>query len=278
MVGTGSVRAVIVVSVCSLKGGVGKTSITLGLASSALAKGVPTLVVDLDPQADATLALDVAGDAEVDVATLLGNPRRKTFDAAVTPSGWAGEGGGLDVIPGSAESAAYDGRRSTERALSRLGQALRTSDDYRLVIIDCPPSFGGLTRSGLVASNRAMVVTEPALFSVTAADRALRAIDDLRRAIAPELQPLGVVVNRYRDRSPEHRYRVTELADMFGPLVLTPTIPERSALQQAQGASMPIHRSPGPPANDVGGAFDAHLAGLLRADTRPPRRPPAVDG
>src|SRR3954453_8425679 len=116
MVGTGSVRAVIVVSVCSLKGGVAKTPITLGLASSALAKGVPTLVVDLDPQADATLALDVAGDVTVDVATLLGNPRRKTFDAAVTRSGWSQEDQRLDVIPGSAESAAYDGRRSTERA------------------------------------------------------------------------------------------------------------------------------------------------------------------
>jgi chromosome partitioning protein len=263
---------VIVVSVCSLKGGVGKTSVVLGLASSALSRGVPTLVVDLDPQADATLALDVSGSTEVDVATLLGNPRRKTFDAAVTPSGWVSGDERLDVIPGSAESAAYDGRRATERALSRLGQALATTEDYRLVIIDCPPSFGGLTRSGLVASNRAVVVTEPALFSVTAADRALRAIDELRRSSAPELQPLGVIVNRYRDRSPEHRYRVTELADMFGPLVLTPTIPERSALQQAQGASMPVHRWPGPAATELGGAFDAHLARVLRAESRPPRR------
>jgi cellulose biosynthesis protein BcsQ len=269
---------VLVVSVCSLKGGVGKTSIVLGLASSTLAKRVPTLVVDLDPQADATLALDVAGAAEIDVATLLANPRRKTFDAAVTRSGWATADQQLDVIPGSAESAAYDGRRSTERALSRLGQALEMSQDYRLVVIDCPPSFGGLTRSGLVASNRAMIVTEPALFSVTAADRALRAVDDLRRAIAPALQPLGVVVNRYRDRSPEHRYRVAELADMFGPLVLTPTIPERSALQQAQGASMPVHRWPGPAAGELASAFDAHLARVLRAESRPPRRRIIAEG
>src|SRR3954467_12318624 len=244
MVGTGSVRAVIVVSVCSLKGGVGKTSITLGLASSALAKGVPTLVVDLDPQADATLALDVPGDAEVDVATLLGNPRRKTFDAAVTPSGWSQEGQQLDVTPGSAESAAYDGRRATERALSRLGQALATTEDYRLVIIDCPPSFGGLTRAGVGAGTGAFVGTEPALFSVTAADRALRAIDELRRSSAPDLQPLGVIVNRYRDRPPEHRHRAAALANMLGPLVRSPTIPERSALQKAQGASLPIHRWP----------------------------------
>ena len=223
------------VSVCSLKGGVGKTSMILGLASSALSRGVPTLVVDLDPQADATLALDISGDAEVDVATLLGNPRRKTFDAAVTPSGW------VPVASGSTSSPAPPRARHTTAAGRRSepspgwGRRWPTTDDYRLVIIDCPPSFGGLTRSGLVASNRAMVVTEPALFSVTAADRALRAIDDLRRAIAPDLQPLGVIVNRYRDRSPEHRYRVTELADMFGPLVLTPTIPERARCSRRRG-------------------------------------------
>jgi len=291
-----------VVSVCSLKGGVGKTSVVLGLASSALARGIPTLVVDLDPQADATTGLDVLpGDA--DVASLLANPRRRVLDAAVRPSGWIGAtgvdgegvdtggvdtGGRLDVVVGSHDSAAFDGPRASERAVSRLGQALalleQTGEDgepvapYRLVLVDCPPSFGGLTRSGLTASQRAIVVTEPALFSVTAADRALRAVDELRRDSAPALQPLGVVVNRYRDRSPEHRYRVTELADMFGPLVLSPQIPERSALQQAQGASKAIHAWPGPAARELSDAFDAHLARLLRVAARPPRRKAATAG
>jgi cellulose biosynthesis protein BcsQ len=264
---------VIVVSVCSLKGGVGKTSVVLGLASAALSKGVPTLVLDLDPQADATMALNVDDpDANV-VADVLANPRRKTIMNAITPSGWTdGVRGQLDVVQGSGASAAHDAPRPTERALARLGQALERAEGYQLVLIDCPPSFGTLTRSGLVASQRAIVVTEPALFSVTAADRALRAIDELRRSGAPALQPLGVVVNRYRDRSPEHRYRVTELGDMFGPLVLSPAIPERSALQQAQGASMPVHRWPGPAGEELAEAFDAHLARVLRAGTRPGRR------
>ncbi len=266
------------VSVCSLKGGVGKTSVVLGLASSALARGVSTLVVDLDPQADATTGLDVT-PGDTDVATLLGNPRRKVFDAALRPSGWVGEEQGqLDVVPGSSDSAAFDGPKATDRAVARLANALATVEGYRLVLIDCPPSFGGLTRSGLMASQRAVVVTEPALFSVTAADRALRAIDELRRDGAPDLQPLGVVVNRYRDRSPEHRYRVNELAEMFGPLVLSPQVPERSALQQAQGASQPIHRWPGPAAKELAEAFDAHLARVLRAAARPPRRRPAAVG
>ncbi len=169
---------------------------------------------------------------------------------------------------GTWDSAALDGPRIGERAVHRLETALSRADEYRLVLIDCPPSFGALTRTGLVASHRALVVSEPALFSVTAADRALRSIDDLRRTTAPNLQPLGVLVNRYRDRSPEHRYRLAELQQMFGPLVLTPALPERSALQQSQGASSPVHRWPGQAAGELADAFDAHLSRLLRVTSR----------
>jgi cellulose biosynthesis protein BcsQ len=262
---------VIVVSVCSLKGGVGKTSVVLGLASSALNRGVSTLVVDVDPQADATLGLDVRDEVSSDVAQVLSAPRRHTVDASVVPSGWAADGGVLDVLPGSAEVAALDRPGGSERTQARLQQAVAAAD-YQLVIIDCPPSLGTLTRSGLAASQRAIIVTEPALFSVTAADRALHAVDEVRRTSAPSLQPLGVLVNRYRERSPEHRYRLQELAGMFGPLVLNPPLRERSALQQAQGASQPIHRWPGQPAAELADAFDTHLNRLLRSDQRGSRR------
>lgn len=259
----------IVVSVCSLKGGVGKTSVVLGLASAALARGVPTLVVDLDPQADATMGLDVVERPASTVADVLSAPRRTSIHRAVSPSGWTTDGGGrLDVMVGTWDSAALDSPRIGARAIHRLGAVLSRTDEYRLVLVDCPPSFGGLTRSGLVASHRALVVSEPALFSVAAADRALRSIDELRRTAAPDLQPLGVVVNRYRDRSPEHRYRLAELQSMFGPLVLTPSLPERSALQQSQGASISVHRWPGAAAAELAEAFDAHLARLLRAASR----------
>jgi cellulose biosynthesis protein BcsQ len=260
---------VIVVSVCSLKGGVGKTSVVLGLASAALARGVPTLVVDLDPQADATMGLDVVDRPEASVADILAAPRRTVVDRAVSTSGWTADGGGtLDVVIGSWDAAALDGPKVGDRAVHRLETALARTDRYRLVLVDCPPSFGALTKTGLVASHRALVVSEPALFSVTAADRALRSIDELRRTTAPSLQPLGVVVNRYRDRSPEHRYRLAELQSMFGPLVLSPALAERSALQQSQGASSPVHRWPGAAAAELAEAFDAHLARLLRVAAR----------
>jgi len=266
-----SVSGVIVVSVCSLKGGVGKTSVVLGLASAALNRGVPTLVVDIDPQADATLGLDVRDEVSSDVSHVLSAPRRHTVDATVVSSGWAG-GGVLDVLAGSADVAALDRPGGSERTQARLQQAVGGAKDYGLVVIDCPPSLGTLTRSGLAASQRAIIVTEPALFSVTAADRALHAVDEVRRSSSPALQPLGVLVNRYRERSPEHRYRLEELSDMFGPLVLSPPVRERSALQQAQGASQPIHRWPGQPAAELAEAFDTHLNRILRSDRGSRRR------
>ena len=270
----------IVVSVCSLKGGVGKTSVVLGLASAAQARGLSTLVVDLDPQADATLALDVvqADRSPATVSAVLGTGRRPPVRDGFASSSWVAEGGSpLDVLLGSAEVADLERPGSSPRAVERLSRRLRSSidevaDDYRLVLLDCPPSLGAITLAGLSTSHRAIVVTEPALFSVSAADRALHAIDELRHTSAPDLQPLGVLVNRYRERSPEHRYRLTELGEMFGPLVLSPAIPERSALQQSQGASQPVHRWPGAAAQELSDAFDSHLARIMRVASRGPRR------
>lgn len=268
-----NVWAVMVLSICSLKGGVGKTSVVLGLASAALSREIPTLVIDLDPQADATVGLNVIDEQPTSVVDLLRHPRRRPISQLAVASGWTGSTTGrLDVVPGSEAGAALDGPPDGERGLGRVRRALEKADDYRLVLLDCPPSFGTLTRNALVASRRALVVSEPGLFSVTAADRALRAIDSLRRSSAPQLQPLGVLVNRFRDRSPEHRFRVGELTDMFGPLVLTPALPERSALQQAQGASQPIHEWPGPAARELADAFDHHLARVLRVGSRQPKR------
>ena len=263
---------------CSLKGGVGKTSVTLGLASAALFRGIPTLVVDLDPQADATTGLDVQAQRPTTIADVLAGSVRNAFESALAPSEWAADAPcALDVVIGSPDTAAHDGPRAGDQGLGRLDAALRKlATGYELVLIDCPPSLGALTQAGLVASHRALVVTEPALFSVTAADRALQAVDELRQSVAPTLQPLGVLVNRYRERSPEHRFRVAELLEMFGPLVLTPSIPERSALQQAQGASQSIHRWPGPAAAELARIFDTLLSRVLRASTRPSRNAPPV--
>jgi chromosome partitioning protein len=253
---------VLVLGVCSLKGGVGKTSVTLGLASAALERGLRTLVVDLDPQADSTLALAALG-ATGDVAGLLDSPTPETLGAALAPSAWAEDG--LDVLVGSAASARHDAYDGASAEVDRLRYALAWVHEYDLVLVDCPPSLGGLTRTGLTACDRAVVVTEPGLFSVTAVGRAMRTIDELRRGPAGQLQPLGVVVNRVKARSIEQAFRLEELRGLYGPLVLSPFVPERAALQQAQGAAQPVHAWPGQGARELGEVFDELLDRALRA-------------
>ncbi|WP_083801476.1 AAA family ATPase [Brevibacterium mcbrellneri] len=257
----------LVLSVSSLKGGVGKTSVTLGLASAALSRGIPTLVVDMDPQADASTGLDVPVNTPADIADVLAAPKSKLVKQAITPSGWVeGKHGVLDVIPGSPRAAEFDRPSLSDRYLKRLREAIsRNGSKYRLVLIDCPPSLNGLTRAAWTASQRVLIVTEPGLFSVAAADRALRATDELRRRSAAKLQPLGIVVNRVRPSSREQSFRIQELKDMFGPLVLNPPLSERTVLQQAQGSARPIHEWPGKPASELASAFDSILDRALRS-------------
>ena len=257
-----------VLSVSSLKGGVGKTTVTLGLASAAFSRGLRTLVVDLDPQSDVSTGMDIDPEGRGTVADVLESPKENIVRSAIAPSGWNRhhEGGAIDLLIGSPSAINFDGPHPSVRDIWKLEEALaHVESDYDLVLIDCAPSLNALTRTAWAASDRVLVVTEPGLFAVAAADRALRAIEELRRGVSPRLQPLGIVINRTRPQSMEHQFRTRELREMFGPLVLNPQLPERTSLQQAQGAAKPVHVWPGDAAREMSGYFDQILDRVLRS-------------
>jgi chromosome partitioning protein len=305
-----------VVAMLSLKGGVGKTTVALGLAGAALQHGLRSLVVDLDPQANATIALD-PGPTTATVADVLDEPTRSMVRRAIAPSAW---GGGLDVLVGAEQSERHNHPDPSAKQLQRLSRALRRladpealplagsdawngasrhdqnrhdpgSDDpsnndpsshdpsrhdpvrhdsepYRLVILDCPPSLGQLTRSALAAAHRAVLVTDPTMFAVSGVQRAFDAVQTERQRGNPELQPLGVFVNRVRPRNSEHEFRIAELRELFGPLVLSGVLPDRSAIQQAQGACLPIQRWDTPGAREASAVFTLLLGRILRSERR----------
>jgi chromosome partitioning protein len=274
---------VLVVAVLSLKGGVGKTTVALGLAGAAQQHGLPTLVVDLDPQANATVALD-PGQTTAGVADLLDDPSASVLARAIAPSGW---GEGLDVLVGTEETERHDHPDPGADQLSSLARALdhlrvrsgaidaceatsRSSGTsglpYRLVIVDCPPSLGRLTRSGLTAAHRAILVTDPTMFAVSGVQRAFDAVQRERQRSNPGLQPLGVLINRVRPRNTEHQFRIEELRDLFGPLVFSSQLPDRSAIQQSQGACLPIQQWDTPGAREVSQVFTALLGRVLRSE------------
>ncbi len=266
----------LVASVLSLKGGVGKTTVTLGLASAAAHRGVDTLLVDLDPQVNTTATVDPeavdpslngsAARVRPSIAEVLNDPTRKLIARSVRPTSW---GDSMRILPGSERTEAHNHPDPGSKRLFRLAGALEKVDSAPdLVLIDCPPSLGQLTRSALIAADRAVLVTEPSLFAVTGVQRALEAVQTERHAHRPALQPLGVVINRFRPRVTEHEYRLAELRELFGPLVLSPVLPDRSAVQQAQGAGVPIHDWPTAGAREIAASFDALLDRLLRARQR----------
>jgi hypothetical protein len=165
---------------------------------------------------------------------------------------------------GSPRALQFDTPNPTIRDVWKLEEALsRIEKDYDLVIIDTPPSINGLTRTAWVASDRVLIVSEPSIFSVVAADRAMRAIEELRKGLTPRLQALGVVINRMRPQSKEHAYRAQELQDMFKENLMTVQIEERATIQQAQGAARPIHTWPGDHAAELAQIFDEILEAAL---------------
>ncbi|PRI11807.1 ParA family protein [Leucobacter massiliensis] len=257
-----------VLSVSSLKGGVGKTTVTLGLASAAFSRGLRTLVVDFDPQSDVSTGLAVDPEGFANVADVLESPKEKTVRAAIAHSGWNEyhEGGTIDLLVGSPSAINFDGPHPSTRDIWKLEEALAiVESEYDLVLIDCAPSLNALTRTAWAASDRVLVVAEPSLFAVAATDRALRAIEEIRRGVSPRLQPLGILINRTQPQSMEHQFRVRELREMFGPLVLNPQLPERPSLQQAQGAAKPVHMWPGEASQEMAANFDLVLDRVMRS-------------
>ncbi len=252
--GVGLPRSPIVLAVLSLKGGVGKTSVALGLAGAALQRGLPTLVVDLDPQANATVALDPAA-VPYTVSDVLHDGRPGVAGDAVVESCW---GPGLRLVP---SERALEHRASETYPGSE--QRLRTTltgvaAGYSLVLIDCPPNLGELTRNALYAANAALVVTEPSYFAVQGAAQAVEAVSVVQASGRPDLRLIGVLATRVRKRFAEHEFRMGELRDSFGDLVLAP-IPDRTAIQQAQGACMPVQRWRSSSARQAAEAFDSLL-------------------
>ena len=256
----------VTVAVLNQKGGVGKTTLTLGLASAAWAREVPTLVVDLDPQANATWTLGVDPAREnYGTGDALAANRDGSAGEMVVPSGW---GDDVWLLPASGDLTEREADVSRSNAALRLRRALTgVTDRFELVLIDCAPSLGLNTTNGLAAADGALIVAEPTVYGLRGITGALDLVDQVWQDHNPELDLLGVVLNKVPAVSHEAEQRSRELAELVGPRgVWNPPIPQRVLISEAHGERSPIHAY-GRRAGELTEVFDT-LFGKLRRATR----------
>ena len=249
------------IAILNQKGGVGKTTVTLGLASAAAAAGRRVLVVDLDPQAASSwvLGLDPT-DLDLTVVDVVGDTKARIGDAIVT-STWSDH---VHVLPGSGDLQELEGGPS-----KRLRKALTSVEDqYEAVLVDCPPSLGSLTRSALTASRHAVVVVEPSSLGLRGIGGVADLIDDVWDSTNPDLELAGVILNRVPAVSREAERRIDELARIVSrPAIWSPAIPQRVIFNQAVGERRGVH-SYGSRAAEPIAVFDAlwrRVRGVIRA-------------
>lgn len=247
-----------IVALLNQKGGVGKTTVTLGLASAAAAAGHSVLVVDLDPQASSTWALGV-DPAEVDISTAEVLAKADP-DSAIVETDWSPL---IHLMPASNRLQPREQGKP-----KRLGAALeKVADRYDAILIDCPPSLGNLTTNGLTAASHAVIVVEPSALGLRGIAAVADVIDEVWDSHNSNLDLAGVIVNKVPGVSGEADRRYDELVRIVGKKAIwQPVIPQRVIVTQAVGDRRAIH-SYGARSAEVSVAFD-QLWKKLRRVTR----------
>ncbi len=251
------------VAVVNQKGGVGKTTTTLGLAAAARDAGLAVLVVDLDPQATATTALGIDGEhlggaSALTINDVLYSGALGCAADAIHPTSW---GELVTAIPATLALAerADDAKLGSEFRLRRAVDGVTDSD---LVLIDCSPSVGRLAANGLVAADGVLIVTQPSAASIAGVQNMIETITVVQQSYNPALRRAGIIVNDLPARRREASYRLGELRGAFGEELLEPYIPARAVIEEAMGGHAPVHDF-GYRGAEAAALYDALAAQLL---------------
>ncbi len=241
---------------CNQKGGVGKTSLTAGLAGELAKQGKKALVIDLTPQGNVTAWLAPRTIERTMNDVLYYAPTGGTVRDAIVPSQWPG----VDIAPSETELASREADRVAS-ADFRLRRALRNAelDGYDLVLIDTDPNLGPLLMNALNAADLALVVTDAERFGLIGTAQVLDTISVIQEESNPRLRVAGIVMNKYNGQIVEHLVRWKELRTNYGDLVVG-RLPHRSAVATACSGGVPVQSlSSGRPWNLAVSALLTHL-------------------
>jgi chromosome partitioning protein len=224
-----------ILSITNQKGGVGKTTTAINLAAALAMKGLRTLLIDIDPQANSSLSFVDVHDLPRSIYDVLVDSHvhleEVTVPADATENLW--------VAPAKIALAKVDAKLLGEidNHYRLKDEVERVRDDYDYIIIDTPPTLGLITVNALVASTHVLIPVQSSYFALEGTDDLLETIDKVKERANPQLQILGVVITLYDRRTLLAKDVEEEIRKVFGAKVFETVITKSVRLEES-----PAHR------------------------------------
>ncbi|MFO1189348.1 MAG: ParA family protein [Alphaproteobacteria bacterium] len=260
-----------IIAVANQKGGVGKTTTAINLATALAAVGKRVLIIDLDPQGNASTGMGIARKARqhsiYDVLMGL-----EPLDTAIVPT----KVGGFSIVPSSMDlSGAEIELVSIEKREYRLRDAFLKSgiaNRFDYVLIDCPPALGLLTLNALAAAHAVLVPLQCEFFALEGVSHLLRTIDRVKRTFNPGLEIQGIVLTMFDRRNNLSGVVESDVRGFFGPKVYETVIPRNVRVSEAPSHGKPVLLYD---LNCAGARAYVHLASEILRRERALRQPEA---
>jgi len=223
-----------ILALANQKGGVGKTTTAVNVAACLAEAGAKTLVVDLDPQANATSGLGEHANGTSSYDLLDGAPLEEIVHTTRFEN--------LDVVPSRPELAGAAVELSAHGdGESFLADALeRARDTYSYVFVDCPPSLGPLTVNALAAADRVLVPVQCEYYALEGLAQLLHSVELVRARLNPKLALAGMLLTMVDGRTRLAADVAAEVRRHFGELVFDAVVPRSVRLAEAPSHGLPI--------------------------------------